>query len=457
MEISKRQRVSMNGAAPLYQKLAAADVEDAVLGAVLLDPSLYPSIAEILQPADFFLLFNGYVWYAFDQLAARNEAIDVLTVANELDKRRELAGTDLEGRLSAVMGKCPDPNNAETYAHTVREAATKIRIFNAAHQMQTAMLERLDVSLDELVDECNRLLFAATDQQAPNNDTSMKAIIAKYFGIVDDGLQNKIVPGVPTGFRSIDHLLKNLARKEVVVVAGAEGMGKTSLLLSILRNVSKVFGMTTAMFTLEMTQDEITRILMAMETGIPKDQLKAFDLSEIEWRQFVSAAAQLESWPMHVIDEYPMLTPIQLRRRLRKLMSQEHIDLVVVDGLWLMEPTDAEKDRPRAVSVIMRDLNKIARDFDVPILIAHQYNGEAHKRQDKRPMMFDLAESAGVRRNAQVILGMYRDSYYGITGIQDVTELHILKDRNGRAQGKRVDIGYDYYHACFRELEKRLP
>jgi len=458
-KLARRERVSTfatNGMKPPpdIMTLANIDAEEAVLGAILLEPSLHPNVAEILQPADFTILFNGFVWYAFDKLAERNVGIDLLSVSDELEKVKDLKGVDFATRLTELMAACPDPMHAEHYARKVRDAATLIRVHRAAAKMQALVEDKThNMTVDELIDECNKILFLATDQDTSNKDTRADAIISRYFDVVEKGMQGKTPPGVPSGFQELDMLIPGFARGEVTVIGGGEGMGKTSWLLTVIRAVSKQYGLTVAHFSLEMTQDEVMRIMIAMETGIPKDALKSFSLTDLQWRQFVAATGHIAAWPMHIIDEYPALTPIQLRRRLRKLVKDEPIHLVTIDGLWLMEPTNPSRDgRPRDVGNIMRDLNEIARDFDVPVVVAHQYNGEQWNRRDKRPKLIDLAESSGVRRNAQVILGLYRDSYYSIDTPVDVTELHILKDRNGRAQGRKIDLLYDFDRAMFRDI-----
>lgn len=458
LALVKRERVSapaaVSGKTPSpVDALANLDAEMALIGAVLLDPSVHASVAELAQPGDFYLLFHGYVWYAFDQIIERNDAIDPLSVADELAKLKGLDQVNLPARLTELMTACPDPLNAEQYARRVREAATLIRMHRAAAKMQEMVIDRGNkLTVDEKIDECNRLLFAATDQNSTSVDTRADAIIRRYFDVVMEGREGRAAAGVPTGFTEIDELTTALTRGEVALLGGGEGMGKTSLMLSMLRHVVRDFGLTAVHFSLEMMQDEVMRRFMAMETGIPKDILKAFSLTDVQWQRFVAASGAIADWPLHVVDEYPALTPIQLRRRLRKITKDEPVHLVTIDGLWLMEPTEPSRDgRPRDVGLIMRDLNQIARDFNLPILISHQYNGEQYNRQNKRPAMKDFAESAGVRRNAQVMMAMYRDSYYGIDALADVTELHILKDRNGRAQGRKVDLVYDMTYDCFKD------
>lgn len=433
--------------------IVSEEAEAAVLGAVLRDALVYASISELLQPADFSNLWHGWVWYAFDQIAARGEHIDVVSVCDELEAQHQLY-EDSVHRLSGLAGGVPTLAHADTYARIVRDSATRLRVVKAADRMIAAAVDRQTFpDVESFIDECNRVLFQATDQVNKPADTQLAAIVGEYFEQAEAAMNSGTRRGVQTGFANLDDLLRGGVPGELTVIAGAEGMGKTTLLLNMTRNMAKA-GLGVAVFTLEMSREEIARILISMESGLPKRALKAFDFSQEQWTKFVAGVGGFGVWNVEVIDEFPSLTPIQLRRRLRTLTVAQHrqMDAVIVDGLWLMEDTYQAVERHEAVRNITRDLIQVGRDFGVPIYITHQYNGDAYKRNDKRPLLHDLAESAGVRRNAQVILGLYRDSYYGIKryGTQDISELHVLKDRNGSgAQGNHADFYFDLTHNLF--------
>lgn len=464
---NKRKRVS--GAIiefkPLDIAKAAADVvkheaEQAVIGAVLRDPSVYASVSEVLQPADFHYMRHGWVWHAFDLITGRGEPIDLITVADELDTLKQYT-EDTPHWLAQLVGSADRAASAEAYARIVRDAATRIRILATADSMKAIVLDRATYGdIESVVDACNRALFEATDQQIHRTDTSMSAAVNEYMDEADAIRSGKQIRGISYGYANIDELLKAAVPGEVTVIAGGEAMGKTTFCLGAVRNLAKR-GKTTVLFTLEMVRKEITQAFVNMETGIAKRALKVLDLSDDQYAEFIRACGVVGNWGVHIVDEFPTLNPLQARRRLRTMMQAEGIpvDLVVIDGLWLMEWVDEkgniETDRPKAVGNILRDLVQIGRDFNVPIWITHQYNGEARTRQDKRPKLFDLAESAGVRRNAQVIMGLYRDSYYDVDGGSDLTELHILKDRNGSgAQGESVEFKFDATHSLFLPITR---
>jgi replicative DNA helicase len=443
--LAKRDRVAPsvisldNRFDPLLQ-IADERSEEALIGAVFQQPDLYPALAEIAQPADFFFLKNGYVWHACDSLSGRGVGIDLITVAEEMETlNAPIKGEELIRELARMIGGSPDTRNAEQYAWAVYQAALRLRLMSAAGEIAKLAPDKT-VNVDALVDECDRLIFKATNRQAEKR-TNAKDIMVAYHAKVEQMLENGTpAPGVQLGFKALDDLSGGLYPGEVTVLAGGEGMGKTTWALSTGRNMGKA-GARVAVFTLEMSQEEIIRIFTAMETGIFKSVLKAFTLSDYQWGLFTKAAGDIARWPMDIIDEYPTLTPVQLRRKLRNLSQTGDIDAVIIDGLWLMEASEPTGERWRDVGNIMRDLNQVARDFSVPILLTHQYNAEI--KNVKYPTLFNLSESAGVRRNAQVVWGLHRATYYNRDADDNTTELYILKDRNGGSVGQKLPFTYN--------------
>lgn len=444
--IAKRERISS-----LYPVASTDDpvlkivnvmAEEGVIGAVLQKPDLYPALSEILQPGDFYILSNGFIWHAFDQLSGRGEGIDLLTVYSELDKMKNpLPGDEIMGKLVGMIEKAPDAKNAEYYAREIFNTAMRIRVMRAAGKMIESALDRT-VPMDTLIDGCDNELYKATNRHMDAR-TDALSIVNDYYEKMEHVANGGRTPGFLTGYPALDELLPSgLSPNEVTVLVGSEGMGKTTFLLSLARN-GLVKGKRVGIFSLEMKQSEVVHNFMAMETGIFKSDLKTFNLNDAQRKLFAKSAGDIAKWPLDVVDEYPALTPVQLRRKLRKMWLTNPLELLIIDGLWLMEASEPTKnDRPRDVFNIMRDLVQISRDFNVPILLAHQYNAMVYKSQ--RPQLDHISESAGVRRNAQVIIGLHRQSYYTPDeGDDNTTWAHIMKDRNGRAQGQKVPFVYN--------------
>lgn len=450
----KRQRVAgilqANTELGALMKIADERNERAVIGAVLQHPEVYPSVSEIIQAADFFFLKNGFYWHAIDTLSGRGESLDLISISSFMETlpTPPLTGDALIADLADMIADCPDWRSADEYAKRVFNAALRIRLVRATKDIEMVALDKT-LTVEEVVNRGDNLLYAATNR-AIEKPTGIGQAVSSYYDKMESMLESGASLGTPYGFKELDVLLTGAYPGEVTIVAGSEGMGKTTWILSTIRNMIKN-GNKIALFSLEMTQEEITRNMIAMESGLYKDNLKAFKLTPQDWSKFVEVSGRISQWPFEMVDEFPTLSPVQLRRKLRKMLMAQEIDVVFVDGLWLMQANEPTDDRPKDVFTIMRDLNLIARDFNVPLIVAHQYNGKASERGNKQPTIYDLAESAGVRRNAQVIIGLYRESYYDPDSIETTTKGFILKDRNGRAQGRNVDFGYNERYSRFED------
>lgn len=424
-------------------KLANCEHEQALISAVFQESDGYFGVANILQPSDFYSLTNGYVWKAFEDVVNSGHKIDILTVKAAMEKypNPPLQGDALLRHLTMLYGYAPNALNIEAYAQEVRESALKIRMYKAVDEMKRLLVP--EIPTDMLIDKCNQLLFEATEQDK-QNDTSMFGMVMRYT----DQIEARMQPGavsriVPTGIAGLDDLIGGFSPREVTVLAGADKMGKTTLLLSKIRNILKAGGRV-LFFSLEMTQDEILRILMTMETGISKKDQKTRALTPEQWGVFLKTAGYMKDWKLDVVDTYPALTPTQLRREIRKHAMQNPVDLVVIDGLWLMHSDNAKLERPAAVNDITQQLTSIAKnEFNLPILITHQYR-DGRDLAGKIPNLSWLSESIGVRRNCQMILGMHRPKHFNPDDIDDETGLYVLADRNGQgAQGEYVPLIYD--------------
>lgn len=454
----KRQRVAgiiqadtdYKASTDVVMSLADERNELAVIGAVMQHPEVYPSVSEIIQAADFFFLKNGFIWHAIDTLSGKGESLDLVSITSFMETLPScpMTGEHLITYLVDAMAKCPDWHSADEYARRVFHASLRIRLLCTTRDIGAVALDKT-LGIEDVINKSDSLLYSATNRMI-ERPTDIHSSVSKYYDKVEAMLADHRSLGTPYGFNELDTLLTGAYPQEVTIIAGSEGMGKTTWILSTIRNQIKN-GNKVALFSLEMTQEEITRNLIAMESGLYKDNLKAFKLSPNDWTSFVAASGEVSKWPLNIIDDFPTLSPIQLRRKLRKMLMSSKIDTLFVDGLWLMQASEPTDDRPKDVFTIMRDLNLIARDFNIPLIVAHQYNSNASSRSNKKPTIYDIAESAGVRRNAQVIIGLYRESYYDPDSINMITEGYILKDRNGRAQGKHVPFGYNDRHSRFED------
>jgi replicative DNA helicase len=469
----KRQRVDskviqlqQQKAPPAIDALSDERAEAAVCGAVLHNPALYPTLAEMLQPADFYFLWYGFVWWAFEELDRLNKSIDAVTVQMMLETK----GVGDPMRLATLTGAVPEVDHAETYAKIVYDHAMLRRIYVAAAEMQTlATADGAITNVEAIVDQCNTILYRATDQRTILDSHVLSTVDAYMTEIENRMLDNK-VPGVRTGFIQLDESLKGLQSGELIVVGGYAGMGKTTWMLAMILNMLRM-NLGVSLYSLEMTKREIVQALAAMLSGVPKGILKGSVLNRDQFSRFVEAMGIIAKFPLYITDKekYPELTPLQHKRSTRVLQRQARIDVSFIDGLWLMEPTpnpmnkNEEKSRPRDVHHITRDLIKNAGTLKLPIILMHQYKDEYAVRMSStrrtpsrnRPVLRDFAESIAVQRNAPVIIGLHRPAQFNDTLLgKDLMYAYIFKDRNNGYISSETYIKYHYdaQHSLYVEV-----
>lgn len=443
----KRARVSniipfgAPGQGSPLDKLADERSEKALIGCVFFQPDLYPALSDIVQATDFTSLRRGFIWWAFEQVYP---AIDTHTVMRALLAHKEHVNSkpdELAHELDAYLLDVPDVNHAERYAYMVKDAATRIRIFNSGGAQQQRVLEGGD--LNDIIDACNQLLFIASNQHNGRYQTTAQYIASQHIDRYEDILAGRWSPILPTGYHNLDRVTGGLGVGEVTVLAGASGMGKTTFALNIVLNICKR-GQRVVIFSLEMSQAEVFDAMLSIHTGIPlvNIKMKKFYNAD-EMNRYIGAIGELSTYRFDVIDEFPALTPAQLRRKLRVLEAEGGpIALCMVDGLWLMEPTEPGEKEYVNIQRIMRDLTDIAsaRQFLLPILLLHQYTSDAKERKDKSPQISDMAGGRAVDRTAQNIWGLYSDSYYQIDDPLEMTKLYLMKNRNSGVRNEVVNF-----------------
>lgn len=405
------------------------EAEEAVDGAVLMGPEVFFSVNSILRPEMFYVLRNGYIWEAFERIVERDEQIDYLTVQEELDNQGRLKEIGGPAYLTHLMNSTPTSMHAEVYAHLVKRAWMRRMLLLAADEIKGLALDE-QLPIEKVIDESNQCLFKASDQQVDERDSSAANIASQYFNELERLYTGDEPPGIPTGLAPVDEASGGVYRREVTVVAGPSGFGKTTLLLTIAQNNCRL-GLRVAIFSNEMTRDEIMRRLTSMETGIPESKLKKGKLTPEEWSLFVAANGRIAEWNLNIVDDLNPLTPLNLKRRIRKLQYHQGLDLVIVDGLRKMKThrriNDKEQSQKDELSLIIEDLVDLARQVNLPLLLAHHFH---RIKGNKRPTKESLFGSSTIEALVQVIWALHRDNYDPMDPEQDV-ELFSLKVRAG--------------------------
>jgi replicative DNA helicase len=406
------------------------EAEEAVLGAVLINPDVFLALSAFLKPDDFFFVRHQYIWEALQRISDRRDRADYVTVHEELRTLGRLDDVGGAPYLLQLANSTPTSVHAEIYGRLVERTAIRRKLLKASDDIKTLAVDEAR-PIEEIVADAEARLFSVTESGARRDLKSLKDAVDEYFDQTEYRMLNPDIPrGLPTGFRDIDELLGGLQRSDLLIFAGRPGMGKTSFLLSVAMNAAKVGGRI-AIFTMEMGTEQIVQRLMSMETGINTQNMRGGRLNQAEWSKFVKASTRLSSLSMF-IDDTPGVSPLELRTKCRRMMHEHGLDLVIVDYLQLMSAGGYENNRVQEISYISRSLKEMARELDVPVFSAAQLSRAVEQRQDKRPVLSDLRESGSLEQDADIVAFLYRDEVYNqATEFPNMAEIIIQKHRNG--------------------------
>lgn len=409
----------------------SVEAEEAVLGSILINPDAFYEVASFLQAEDFFIVRNAWVWEAITRLHERSEQIDYLTVVEELRQQNRLEEIGGAAYITYLINHTPSTIYTETYGRIVERAALRRRMLTAASTI-ARLAQQEDTDINDVIDQSEAALFAVTERRLRQELVPIRNAVAEYYDHIELLYRQKAESlGVPMGFTDLDRLLGGLQKSDLIIVAGRPGMGKTSWLLTVAHNAAKA-GARVAIFSMEMSNEQIVQRLIATETGISMPKLRLGRLNEQEWSVFVEAVGRLSKLNIY-LDDTPALTPLQMRAKCRRLYSEHGVDLVILDYLQLMSAgTGYSDNRVQEISYISRSLKQLAREMNVPVLAAAQLSRAVEQRQDKRPQLSDLRESGSIEQDADVVMFIYRDEVYNEeTERRNQADIIVAKHRNG--------------------------
>ncbi len=325
----------------------------------------------------------------------------------------------------------PTSLHAEAYGHIVEETAIRRRMLSSANDIAKLAYNQ-DLAVNTALDGAEKSVFSISERRLTRDLQPIQHVLSEYYDRIDQlAGQDEDTFGVPTGFIDLDRLLGGLQPSDLLIIAGRPGMGKTGFLLSAAKNAAQTYKKHVAIFSLEMSNEQLVQRLIAQETAIDSQRLRTGKLSEDEWPLFTHAIEVLSD--THIfLDDTPAITPLQLRTKCRRLHMEYGLDLILVDYLQLMTGDTRVENRVQEVSYISRNLKVLARELNVPVLAAAQLSRAVEQRADKRPMLSDLRESGSLEQDSDVVMFIYRaDQYEQDTLKQNIAEIMVAKHRNG--------------------------
>lgn len=407
------------------------EAEEAVIGSVLINPEAYYDVADFLNSGDFYIHRHGWIWDAFTRLYERRVPIDFLTVSEELEQQGQLAEVGGQVYLTALINNVPTSLHAEAYGRIVEETSIRRRMLTAANDI-AKLAYKEDVSVESVMDEAEKSIFGVSEQRTTRDLQPIRQVLGNYFERIDQ-LSNRDdeIYGVPTGFTDLDRLLGGLQPSDLLIIAGRPGSGKTAFMLTAAKNAALTYKKHVAIFSLEMSNEQLVQRIISQETGIDSQRLRVGKLKEDEWPLFTHAIEVLGDTVIF-LDDTPALTPMQLRTKCRRLHMEFKLDLILVDYLQLMTSGSRSENRVQEVSFISRNMKVLARELNVPVLAAAQLSRAIEQRADKEPQLSDLRESGSLEQDADIVMFIHRPELYEKETIQkNLAQIKVAKHRNG--------------------------
>jgi replicative DNA helicase len=435
----------------------AVDLEEAVLGAMMLEKDKLAMVIELLQPVVFYKTEHQIIFSAIQRLFAQVKPVDILTVTDELRQSGELEVVGGPYYIAMLTNRVASSANIEFHTRIILQKHIQrelIRISSAV--IKDAFEDTTDVF--ELLDRAESSLFAVSETSLRRNVRSMQSLVKEAIADIAAGRsESGHLRGVGSGFTEIDRVTSGWQKSDLIILASRPGMGKTALALTMARNVAVDFKKPIALFSLEMSAVQLVTRLIASETEISAEKLRRGNLEEYEWEQLNSRISSLIDAPLF-IDDTPALTIFELRAKCRRLKTQHNIEMVILDYLQLMQGAPEHKgNREQEISNISRSLKALSKELDIPIIALSQLSREVEKRLIKKPILSDLRESGSIEQDADMVLFIYRPEYYKMEDdayggpVEGIAEISIAKNRNGAT--KDVKLKFIARFAKFVDLE----
>ncbi|MDD2920783.1 MAG: replicative DNA helicase [Anaerolineales bacterium] len=407
------------------------EAEEAVVGAVLINPEAYYDVAQFLNADDFYIHRNQWIWDAFVRLHEQRIPVDLLTLSEELDRNNQLAEVGGSAYLTSLINQAPSSLNAEAYGRIVEGHSVRRKMITAANKIASIAYNESS-TVEDVMNEAEKAVFNVSERRLKHDLQPISDVLSDYYDRIDDlAKRPEEIHGVPTGFVDLDKMLSGLQPSDLLIIAGRPGQGKTGFLLSLAKNAALTHKKHVAIFSLEMSNEQVVQRLIAQETGIDSQRLRNGKLQENEWPLFTHAIEVFSDTHIY-LDDTPAITPLQLRTKCRRLHMEYGVDLIIIDYLQLMGGDSRNDNRVQEVSHISRSLKVLARELNVPVLTAAQLSRAVEQRTDKRPVLSDLRESGSLEQDADIVMFIYRpDQYEKDTDKQNIAEIIIAKHRNG--------------------------
>ncbi len=408
------------------------DAERSILGAILLDNNSINAAIESVRPDDFFLQQHRNVFNQMIALAEAQQAIDLVTLTEELHRRGELESSGGAPYLASLVDGMPRVSNIEHYARIVKEKAVLRNLIHATHNIQQRAFEGED-GADAILDNAESSIFALAEDRVKAGLLPIKDIVRDNFERLEKIFkEGRSITGISTGYGELDKLLSGLQPSELIILAARPSQGKTALALNVAENVALRGGLPVAVFSLEMSKESLLQRLVASVAQVDAHKFRSGHLSREDWRRMTEALGAISAAPLWV-DDAGSTSVLEIGAKARRLKRDKGLSLLIVDYLQLITGRGRFNSRQEEVASISRGLKGLAKELQIPVLVLSQLT-RAPERDERGPQLSDLRESGAIEQDADVVMFIYRPNFFNLNVTQeerDMADILIAKQRNG--------------------------
>ncbi|MBO0998227.1 replicative DNA helicase [Bacillus sp. SD075] len=431
------------------------EAEQAVLGAIFLEPSSLTVTSEVLIPEDFYRSSHQKIFNVMLKLNDEGKAVDLITVTEELAATKNLEEVGGVSYLSELAGSVPTAANIEYYARIVEEKSLLRRLIRTATNIAQEGYSRED-EVEELLGEAEKTIMEVAQRKNSGAFQNIKDVLVRTYDNIEVLTTRKgDVTGIPTGFAELDRMTAGFQRNDLIIVGARPSVGKTAFALNIAQNVATKTEENVAIFSLEMGAEQLVMRMLCAEGNINAQNLRTGSLTDEDWRKLTMAMGSLSNAGIY-IDDTPGVRIGEIRSKCRRLKQEHGLGMILIDYLQLIQGDGRSGDnRQQEVSEISRSLKALARELQVPVIALSQLSRGVEQRQDKRPMMSDIRESGSIEQDADIVAFLYRDDYYDKESEnKNIIEIIIAKQRNGPVG--TVSLAFVKEYNKFVNLERRF-
>lgn len=405
------------------------DAEESILGGILLDPDAIGRVADILTADAFYINSHRDIYKSAMQLHTQGQPTDLMSVATWLSDHELLERVGGTAKLAQLVDRTVSAVNIDRYAKLVVEKYLRRQLIQAGNEIVQLGYDTV-LELEAVFDQSEQKIFGLTQKRPQQGLTPISETLIQTFQEIETRHEGVALPGLPSNFYDLDAMTGGFQRSDLIVIAGRPSMGKTSFAMAVARNIAEK--MPVAIFSLEMSKEQLVQRMLASEAGIESNYLRTGRISQNQWEPLSYALGSLSNLPIY-IDDTANQSVMQMRSQARRLQAEhgDQLGLILIDYLQLMEGSGSE-NRVQEISRITRSLKGLARELNVPVIALSQLSRGVEARTNKRPMMSDLRESGSIEQDADLVIMLYRDEYYSPdTPDRGIAEVIITKHRNG--------------------------